>query len=676
MKCILLFLACVILTINGFTQGLSRKIIPLNSDWQFSFVNNINKQSANSTVSIPHTWNASEVKNQKTNYQRTNAVYRKRLFLEKEWNNKRFFLFFEGANSVANVFVNKRYVGEHKGGYTKFCFEITPFVRVGENNDINVMVSNTYRLDVLPMSGDFNVYGGLHRPVSLIVTESNCINPLVSGSAGVFITPKNISNQSADVEIKTVLSVTKPSASLELHTTILNAQSQIVSEQTTPVSQSEVFSHHVLKNPRLWNGRTDPYLYNLKVELIQDKQVIDTVMEFFGVRSFKVDPNTGFYLNGKPLDLHGCCFHEDVEGRGSAYIAGDYENDTKLFNELGVTALRFAHYPHGAPMYDLTDKNGIIVWTEIPFIGSGGFVGEGYVNSEALHEHVQNMLVELIRQNYNHPSICFWGLFNELTANFDNPAPFLKHLDSVAHALDSTRLTTCADMLDHSPFDSVSDVKAWNKYFGWYSGKVNDIGPWLDQLHQKLPQKPIAISEYGAGASIYQHMDSVVQPAPTSKFHPEEWQTFYHENYWSQFSKRPYLWGKFIWVFADFGSTGRNEGDTVGINDKGLVTYDRSTKKDAFYFYKANWNTKEPTLYITERRDSVRSNNTIVVKVFSNLPDVTLYVNGKSFGKKSPDEMKRVVWERVALQPGRNTIEARAMNGKNVMRDSCVWELK
>jgi len=231
-------------------------------------------------------------------------------------------------------------------------------------------------------------------------------------------------------------------------------------------------------------------------------------------------------------------------------------------------------------------------------------------------------------------------------------------------------------MLDHSPFDSVSDVKAWNKYFGWYSGKVNDIGPWLDQLHEKLTQKPIAISEYGAGASIYQHMDSVVQPAPTSKFHPEEWQTFYHENYWSQFSKRPYLWGKFIWVFADFGSTGRNEGDTVGINDKGLVTYDRSIKKDAFYFYKANWNTKEATLYITERRDSVRSNKATDIKIYSTLPDVTLYVNGKNIGKKSPDEMKRVMWKGVTLQPGKNSIEARAMNGKVEVRDNCIWNLK
>lgn len=454
-----LFILSVIIFTNSFSQNIVRKIIPLTSDWQFSFVNNISKQSVNIPVSIPHTWNAGEVENNKFNYQRTSGVYRKKIFIDKEWKDKRLFLLFEGANSVADVFVNKKYVGEHRGGYTKFCFEITSFIHAGENNDINVMVSNTYRLDVLPMSGDFNVYGGLHRPVSLIVTEKNCITPLDYGSSGVFITPENISNQSADVTILANLSVKGTSNALQLHTMILNEQLQIVSEQTSRVTDSIVSVKHVLKDPHLWNGKADPYLYKVKLELLQDHHIIDTVTQSFGIRSFKVDANTGFYLNGKPLDLHGLCFHEDVQGKASAYTLPDYKNDFNFFNELGLTALRFAHYPHGQPMYDFADENGIIVWTEIPFIGSGGFVGEGYVNSEQLQEHIRTMLKELIRQNYNHPSICFWGLFNELTANFDNPAPFLKQLNELAHKEDPTRLTTCADMLDNSPFDTVSDIK-------------------------------------------------------------------------------------------------------------------------------------------------------------------------------------------------------------------------
>lgn len=675
-KSILAVLFLSISFTNSFSQSIIRKIIPLNSNWQFSFVNNIHKQQVNITVSIPHTWNATEVKNPKQNYQRTNGVYRKRIFIDNEWTGKRFFLFFEGANSVANVFVNKKYAGEHRGGYTKFCFEVTSFIHVGDSNDINVMVSNVYRLDVLPMSGDFNVYGGLHRSVSLIVTEKNCISPLYFASPGIFVTPKNISNQSADVDIKTILSIKDKSAALRLRTTILNEQSEIISQKTSAVTTPEIVVMHTLKNPHLWNGKADPYLYSVQVELLQNGKIIDMVTQNFGVRTFKVNANTGFYLNGKPYDLHGVCFHEDVEGKGSAYRQTDYENDQQLLNELGVTAVRMAHYPHGQPAYDLADKNGIIVWTEIPLIGSGGFVGEGYVNSKELHQHAETMLTELIRQNYNHPGICFWGLFNELTSNFDNPAPFIKNLQSLAQAEDSTRLTTCADMLDHSPFDSVSNVKAWNKYFGWYSGNVNDIGPWFDRMHQRLPNLPIGISEYGAGASIHQHTDSLVQPVANSKFHPEEWQTFFHENYWQQLSSRAYLWGKFIWVFADFGSTGRNEGDTVGINDKGLLTYDRKIKKDAFYFYKANWNTKEPTLYIAERRDSVRYKKTITVAVFSNLQNVELIVNGKSAGKKSPDPLKRLMWQNILLEKGKNIVETKAWNGETEMKDRCVWELK
>lgn len=665
-----------VIFINCFSQNIVRKIIPLNDNWQFSFVNDVYKRQVNLTVSLPHTWNADEVQNEKFNYQRTSGVYRKQIFIDKEWKDKRFFLFFEGANSVADVFVNKKYVGQHKGGYTMFCFEITSFIHPGEQNDINVMVSNDYRLDVLPMNGDFNVYGGLHRPVSLIVTEKNCITPLDFGSSGVFITPKNISEKSADVDIKTNLSIDDNSKNLQLSTIILNAQSETVSEQTTNVNDSIVDVTHSLKNPHLWNGRANPYLYKVKVELLQNNHVIDTVVQSFGIRSFSVDPNKGFFLNGKYLDLHGVGFHEDEAGKGSAFTLPDYIRDMQLMNELGVTALRFTHYPHGQPMYDLTDKNGVIVWTEIPLIGFGGYVGEGYVNSDALHQHVKNMLTELIRQNYNHPSVCFWGLFNELTNNFDNPPLFIAELNELAHKEDPTRLTTCADMLDNSPFNNVSDVKAWNRYYGWYGGRVTDIGAWFDKLHEALPLKPIAISEYGAGASIHQHSDSLFQPRPNGKFHPEEWQTYFHENYWEQLSKRPYVWAKFVWVFADFGSHIRNEGDTVGINDKGLLTYDRRIKKDAFYFYKANWNDKESTLYITDRRNNIRTKAITTVKVLSNLPEVSLYVNGKLIGKKSPDALKRVIWENVALQKGMNTIEVKGKNGKNAVEDNCVWELQ
>ena len=663
---------------NAEAQTSSGRIrIPINDKWKFGITNSIYKKHKDTIVTLPYTWNANEVLNSTTNYQRATAIYTKKLKFDNNWLTKRVFLYFEGANSVANVFVNKQFVGEHKGGYTKFCFEITKFLN-DSDNVVSVLVCNNYRPDVIPENGDFNIFGGLHRPVSLIVTEKNCITPLDYASSGVYITPTNITDKSADINVKVKLSLTDNNKqAFTLHSTIYNEKNELVSSQTSAVNDDVINSKQIVSKPHFWNGKEDPYQYRLKVELLQNEVVIDTISQCFGIRTYKVDKDKGFFLNGKYLDLHGVAYHEDVAGKGSAYTNVEYENDMNLFKELGVTALRFAHYPHGEPSYDLTDKNGIAVWTEIPFVGQGGNEGTGYINSEELRIHVRNYLKEMIRQNYNHPSIFFWGLFNELTAKYDNPAPFIKELNALAHAEDPSRLTTCADMLDvkTTPFDTVSDVKAFNRYYGWYSGKVTDLEKRLEDTHEN-DKLAFGISEYGAGASIHQHTDSLVQTNPRSRFHPEEWQTYFHETQWGILKARPYVWGKFIWVFADFGSTHRNEGDTLGINDKGLLTYDKKTKKDAFYYYKANWNTTEPTLYITDRRNTERHVSITNIKVYSTLPSAELFVNGKSLGKKSPDDLKRIVWENVELQKGTNNIEVKAGKKGNELTDSCAWEVK
>ena len=677
MKIILFFVSLLYFSFAEAQTNIVRIRIPINDNWKFSIINSVYKKNKDTSVTLPYTWNATEVLNPTTNYQRATGLYTKNMKIESSWLNKRVFLFFEGANSVTNVFVNKKFIGEHKGGYTKFCFEITRFLK-DSDNVVSVLVSNNYRPDVIPENGDFNIYGGLHRPVSLIVTEKNCISPLDFASSGVYITPTNITDKSADVNVKVKLSTTDDfKQTLKLHTILYNQNGTIISDQTVTPKEFDVNIKHVLNNPHLWNGKADPYLYKLKVELLQNEVVIDTISQYFGVRTYKVDKDKGFFLNGKYLDLHGVAYHEDIAGKGSAYTKENYENDMALFKELGVTALRFAHYPHGEPSYDLTDKNGIAVWTEIPFIGQGGHEATGYINSEELRIHIRNYLTEMIRQNYNHPSIFFWGLFNELTAKYDNPASFIQELREIAHKEDPTRLTTCADMLDvkTTPFDTVSDIKAYNKYFGWYGGKVTDLEKMVETTHSQ-DKLAFGMSEYGAGASIHQHIDSLVQTSPKSRFHPEEWQTYFHETQWGILKARPYVWGKFIWVFSDFGSTGRTEGDTLGINDKGLLTYDKKTRKDAFYFYKANWNINESTLYIADRRNTVRHLSTTNIKVYCTLPAAELFVNGKSLGKKSPDDLQRTIWENVTLQNGNNTIEVKAGKKGTEIVDSCVWELK
>ncbi len=667
-----LFVAVVLHTAVG--QAPARDTIPFNTGWEFSFVNSVFKNPSSQLVNLPHTWNAGEVKNTATNYQRAAAVYVNSFFAKNEWQDKRVFLYFEGANMVADVFLNKKYIANHEGGYSAFCIEITDSLQLGRSNMVNVMVSNTYRLDVLPMSGDFNKYGGLHRPVSILVTAKDCISPLDYASSGVYITPTNISSKQCLVKIKTLLSL-KANDAAKAVVTIRDANHKQVATRDVSFIANAGFinSEFTISEPHLWNGKADPYLYSATVSLISASgNIIDEVKENFGVRSYFANPQKGFYLNDKPYKLSGVAFHEDREGVGSAYERKQYEEDVNLLKEIGASAVRLAHYPHGKPMYDMADSAGFVMWTEIPLIGFGGKVGEGYVHSPAMEENAKQMLRELIRQHYNHPSVFFWGLFNELTTNYDHPLAFIKELQTIAKEEDSERLTVVADFLNESPYENVSDIISWNKYFGWYDGQPRDIGKWLDNRHAALPNRAIGISEYGAGASVNQFTDSVYKVPTTGKFHPMQWQTQVHEQNWEEMQKRPWLWSTFVWVFADFGSEIRTEGDAMGINDKGLVTYDKQTKKDAFYFYKANWN-PQPMLHLCEQNYKQRTKNIIDIKAYSTLPEVQLWVNAKIISAQNPDYLKRTIWKNVALQPGKNKIQITAVDGKVLYREEVEW---
>lgn len=429
-----------------------------------------------------------------------------------------------------------------------------------------------------------------------------------------------------------------------------------------------------VESPRLWNGKADPYLYQVKSQLLSNGRVVDEISQTVGFRFFHVDAGKGFFLNGEYLDLRGLCRHEDVSGKRSALTREDHELDMELINEIGATSLRLTHYPHSGYFYDLCDRNGIVLWTEIPLVGPGGYSWTGYVNNPSLHSHAKQVLTELIRQNYNHPSICFWGLFNEIKLDFDDPVPLMTELGKLAKTEDPSRLTTCATFLDSDHYNEVSDLIAWNKYFGWYGGSPNEMGEWADKMHSHLPRKPIGISEYGAGASIFQHEEEMKAPNPSGRWHPEGWQAYYHEENWRELSKRPFICGKYIWVMADFGSTIRSEGDTLGMNDKGIITYVRKTKKDAFFFYKANWN-NDPMVYLADRRHTIRKSKSTTIKCYSNLPEVELFVNGKSFGISKPDEVKIAKWANAELNSGKNRIEVKAKNGEKVLTDFCEWVL-
>lgn len=655
-----------------------RENILINQDWNFRFSHQVNKNSSR-RVDLPHTWNAQDALSGKPDYKRGIGNYDKKLFIRSEWKGKRLFLRFEGANCVSNVFINGKQIGEHRGGYGAFIFEITDKVNYGKNNTVLVRVNNGEQLDVMPLVGDFNFYGGIYRDVHLLVTEDICISPLDYASPGVYLFQQHVGEKQAAVLARINLSngTEHPrQATLRLQVkegdkVVYQADKKVTVAPHTSV-QPEKMSFTLL-NPRLWNGREDPFMYQTVITLVKDGKEIDKVEQPLGLRYYATDADRGFFLNGKHLPLHGVCRHQEWAEVGNALRPMHHEEDTRLMLEMGVNAIRLAHYPQATYMYDLMDRNGIVTWAEIPFVGPGGYADKGFVDQPSFRKNGKEQLKEMIRQHFNHPSICFWGLFNELKENGDNPLEYIKELNVLAHQEDPTRPTTSASN-QGGAINFITDNIAWNRYDGWYGATPATLASWLDKTHQAHPEIKIAISEYGAGASIYHQQDSLVQTSPGSWWHPENWQTEYHIQNWKIISERPYVWGSFVWNMFDFGAAHRTEGDRPGINDKGLVTHDRKVKKDAFYFYKANWN-PEPMVYIAGRRSVNRVKPVTEVQIFSNCAEVTLKVNGQIIKKMQPDGVKVCIFKDIRLKKGENNIEVSAKNGKRVITDACCWIL-
>ncbi len=677
MKTVLLqssrLVSVVLFMLYGMSMFAQRQDILLNNDWNFRFSHQVQK-GTEVRVDLPHTWNAQDALSGKIDYKRGIGNYEKNLFIRPEWKGKRLFIRFEGVNNIADVFINRRHIGEHRGGYGAFIFEITGKVEYGKENSILVRVNNGEQLDIMPLVGDFNFYGGIYRDVHLLITDETCISPLDYASPGVRLIQDSVSHRYA--KVRAIVDLSNGSSGnqeVELNVRLLDGQ-RVVKEGTKNVNLSgnEVMQQELtfeIDQPHLWNGRQDPFLYQAEVTLFRNGQMVDRVTQPLGLRFYRIDPDKGFFLNGKHLPLQGVCRHQDRSEVGNALRPQHHEEDVALMLEMGVNAVRLAHYPQATYFYDLMDKNGIIVWAEIPFVGPGGYNDKGFVDLPAFRANGKEQLKELIRQHYNHPSICVWGLFNELTELGDNPVEYIKELNVLAHQEDTTRPTTSASN-QMGDLNFITDAIAWNRYDGWYGGTPADLGKWLDRMHKDHPEICIAISEYGAGASIYHQQDSLVKTVPTSWWHPENWQTYYHIENWKTISSRPYVWGSFVWNMFDFGAAHRTEGDRPGINDKGLVTFDRKVRKDAFYFYKANWNREEPMLYLTGKRNTVRTQHLQTITAFTNLSGAELFVNGKSYGKAIPDSYAILEWKNVELEPGENEIKVVSTNKKLPLSDS------
>lgn len=661
MKHTILFLISLLVAIG--VQGV--EYIPLNNDWSF----HRGFQSSPSgilNVNLPHTWNAADGMFGNTDYYRGLCTYSRKLLLSPEDAGKRVFLKIDAAQTVADIFVDHRFVMQHKGGYTAFVAELTDFLIPGKESTLEIRVSNAQTMDIAPICGDFNTYGGLNRGVHLLLTEDVCINPAYYASSGVFFTQSDVSEESALLKIETLLSSRKMGLNdCEVEFQLWDKNKQVYRTVENEITaDTKVVMSMTLKKPHLWNGVEDPYLYKGVVILRKNGKEIDRREEEIGFRYFSADPEKGFFLNGKPYRLNGVNRHEDRSERASAFYNRDHDEDLELIREMGCNSVRLCHYPQAKYVHQQMDRQGLIAWPEIPFVNV-------YVNNRAFDENLRQQLKELILQNYNHPCILFWGLFNEINSGWlDRPSKMTSELNALAHQLDPSRPTMGASNQDDD-FNGFTDLIAFNKYFGWYGNTMADMGAWIDREHAAHPERKMGISEYGAGACVFQQSDSLKHPEPWGQWHPENWQTYYHIENWKQFQKRDFLWCNFIWCMFDFSAAGRREGSTMGRNDKGLVTYDRKIKKDAFYFYKANWNTKDKFVYIAGRREVNRTQKLVNIQAFSNSGEAELWLNGKNMGKAAPNQVNVLEWNNVLLSDGENTIVVKNKYGI----DQCVWIL-
>jgi len=621
-------------------------------------------------LNLPHTWNNLDGE-QYGGYYQGIGWYRVHYILNPGLTNRHFFFKFDGAYNVADVYVNGTFLGEHQGGFGAFVFDATTNLNLGADNVIAVKVSNAFNTNIPPLSADFTFFGGLYRDVHLLVTDPVHVSPLDYASPGVYLKPTNVGSNSAALQVTTLVSNASPAAaSVTLRAVITDAATNIVTILTNLVSLpaggiSNVVASTTIANPHLWNGLSDPYLYQVFVEIYNESNLSDLVSQPLGFRWFSVDPTNGFFLNGQHYDLHGVNMHQDWLNCGWALTNAQRDTNFVFIKEIGATFLRLSHYEHNDYTYQLADENGVCVWSEVPLIN--------YITaSSAFYTNTLQQLREMIRQRYNHPSVICWSVYNEITSPGPSPTNLISQEIQLLNQEDTNRLSTAAsDAGDGDPTTFYTQLIAFNKYYGWYVTPLNGIASWADNIHANYPNRCVGVSEYGAGASIYQHSENPTQPANTAtSFHPEEWQNIAHETNWLLMKVRPFLWCKLIWNEFDFASAWRNEGDTSGRNDKGLATYDRLVHKDAFYFYKANWTTN-PMVYITGHTFTNRLTNFITAKVYANCDSVELFVNGVSQGSQASTNCI-FLWP-VALASGSNYVQAVGSKGASKVSDSLSW---
>lgn len=660
----------------------ARKIACFNEGWQFikgPFANNIvsaqNQWKRKWTpVTLPHTWNARDMQEIERNFYEGEAYYRKEYLCPVELKGKRLYLKFEGVGSCAEVYVNSKLVGSHKGAYGAFVCEMGNALKYGENNQIVVKVSNISRPDVIPVNHSlFGVYGGIYRPVWLIVTEPCSITLSDYASSGVYITQNNVSSKSACVKIKVKLdNGTFQPSQVKLENAIYTLEgkkicSDVQNIRLSPQGIKDYVSEFTVKNPHLWQGRKDPYLYKVLTRLIQNDKVVDEIVQPLGLRHYEIVAGKGFFLNGEKYPMYGVTRHQDWWGLGSALSNKEHDTDLAMIMDIGATTVRFAHYQQSDYIYSKCDSLGLIIWAEIPFVNR--------VTGQE-RENAHSQLRELIRQSFNHPSIYAWGLHNEVYEPHEYTAMLTRELHELAKTEDPDRYTAAVNGYGHAehPVNFNSDIQGMNRYFGWYEKKIQDIKPWVEELEKKYPEQILMLTEYGAGGVVTHQTEQLAESGnPWGQFYPETFETKLHEYQWSVIAKHPYIIASYFWNMFDFAVPTRVGGCIPARNMKGLVTFDRKIKKDAYYFYKANWSL-DPVIYLTERRYINRERKNTHVTVYSNVGTPKVYLNGKELTTMHQGYTQIHYVFDATLDMGKNVVEAivTAPDGK-VYRDRIEW---
>ena len=597
-----------------------RNVMNFNKKWAFTKMADAVPKTMPTRwdiVNLPHSWNAIDGQDGDNDFYRGTCYYAKEFTKASLPAADRYYLELCGANSSADVYVNGKKLAHHDGGYSTWRVDMTD--ALDYNNLLVIAVDNAPNETVYPQMADFTFYGGLYRDVNIIAVSEAHFDLDYHGGPGIAVTPI-MEGTTAKVGVEVFVTNKKDDHVLAYR--IKDAEGNVVGSITSE-DTAVIFE---IEDAHLWHGRKDPYLYIAEAALIEGREVVDAVSTRFGCRTFEIDPQNGFILNGEEYPLRGVSRHQDRWGCGNALLPEHHEEDMDLICEMGATTIRLAHYQHDQYFFDLCDERGLVVWAEIPYISK---------HMSTARENTISQMKELIIQNYNHPSIVVWGLSNEISIAGSDEDLLDNHkaLNDLCHEMDPTRLTTiaCVSMCDkNDPYVQIPDVVSYNHYFGWYGGDTSMNGPWFDEFHKAFPEIPIGCSEYGCEALNWHSSE------PFQGDYTEEYQAYYHEELIKQFFTRKYLWATHVWNMFDFGADARNEGGENGQNHKGLVTFDRKYKKDSFYAYKA-WLSDEPFVHLCGKRYIDRVEETTKVTVYSNQRSVELFANGVSLGKQTSD---------------------------------------